>query len=308
MPIQRRTHQLCYVRRGDVLRGPFPSQQIRRDWLLGRIIDEDEIGCNDRGWQKVRTYISAHPDPDISRLAYVDEEELERLRRGVDERRGIDRRDLQGDVPAEIMERRSGRERRRDEPEELVQARLRRYNTFQRSRRSNRVPALIAAVLVTTALLAAGWAVWSHREEALPPAERSCIAPPAPKVNWSTCNLAGLEAPDALLQGANLRSAKLIGAKLRGADLSGADLSYADLSGADLSYSDLSDADLTGAQLANVNLSYSSANAAVLDYADLRGANLNFVSFTATSMNRTIWTDGRICANGSRGACDRPAN
>lgn len=122
MPIQRRTHQLCYVRRGDVLRGPFPSQQIRRDWLLGRIIDEDEIGCNDRGWQKVRTYISAHPDPDISRLAYVDEEELERLRRGVDERRGIDRRDLQGDVPAEIMERRSGRERRRDEPEELVQA------------------------------------------------------------------------------------------------------------------------------------------------------------------------------------------
>jgi len=87
-------------------------------------------------------------------------------------------------------------------------------------------------------------------------------------------------------------------------DLSEADLFLiqiprANLKGANLSSAVLTNADLSGANLINANLGNANLNGANLTRADLTGANL-----TGAELTGTVWTDGRICEEGSLGSCN----
>ena len=61
----------------------------------------------------------------------------------------------------------------------------------------------------------------------------------------------------------------------------------------------LANANLAGANLAGANL-----RGAILDNANLAGANLEGADFADASMDQTIWSDGKVCADTSYGSCD----
>lgn len=90
------------------------------------------------------------------------------------------------------------------------------------------------------------------------------------------------------LSGKNMSGLQLVGMDLSKSNLKGSDLSHANLERADLGEANLDRANLTGANLKMVNLHLSGIPAANLDMAILDGA---------------IWTDGKICAKASYGAC-----
>lgn len=96
-----------------------------------------------------------------------------------------------------------------------------------------------------------------------PAAQASCHDAPGPKVNWEGCDKTRANLSNSLLRNANLRGADLRRARLDHADLSRADLTGANLTGASLSGTDMRAAKLEGA----------------------------------------TWFDGRICGQGSLGAC-----
>ncbi len=73
-------------------------------------------------------------------------------------------------------------------------------------------------------------------------------------------------------------------------DLSGANLSGANLKGANLSWTNLSETNLSGANLTGANL-YETV--------------LSWPNLTGTKLSGAIWTDGRTCAQGSVGQCNR---
>jgi uncharacterized protein YjbI with pentapeptide repeats len=77
---------------------------------------------------------------------------------------------------------------------------------------------------------------------------------------------------------------------LSGADLSGLDLQMANLSGSNLSGSNLSGANLSNAWLTDANLS---------------NANLSKTNLSGVTLDGVIWTDGKKCADGSMGTCNK---
>ena len=77
-------------------------------------------------------------------------------------------------------------------------------------------------------------------------------------IDWSECDLTGVQLRNIILKNADLRNADLSGADLTGADLTGADLTGAKLFGVDLRQADLYRANLENS---------------ILDGADLRGYN-----------------------------------
>jgi uncharacterized protein YjbI with pentapeptide repeats len=97
-----------------------------------------------------------------------------------------------------------------------------------------------------------------------PAAMADCWHPARSYVDWSGCDKSNAHLVNLEFYEANLSGVNLRNAILRGADLTGANLTNADLTGADLREVNLKFADLSGAQ----------------------------------------WTDGRVCAQGSIGACN----
>jgi len=86
---------------------------------------------------------------------------------------------------------------------------------------------------------------------------------------------------------------ELIGARLQEANLSGMDLSGVDLRGAELEKANLQNANLSNANLKNADL----------EEANLKGANLSGANIQGAELEFAIWTDGRVCAEGSIGGC-----
>lgn len=88
------------------------------------------------------------------------------------------------------------------------------------------------------------------------------------------------------------------GMNLSGVNLTGFDLTGASLRGANLTNSNLERANLQEANLERANLK--SAN---LYMSSLRLANINAANLDGANLDRAIWTEGRICLEGSRGFC-----
>ncbi len=116
-------------------------------------------------------------------------------------------------------------------------------------------------------------------------------------------NMAGVD-----MSNASMTTMRLDRANLMRANLSGAILQLSNLKGANLMLANLERAHLHAVNLRGANLTLANLSKASLLDADLRGANLTGAILTdailiKAKFGNAIWTDGRICAEGSVGEC-----
>ncbi len=291
--------QLWFTCRRGAVSGPYPSRLVSRYLILGRLDLNDQISLDRKTWAP----ISTHPELVPPELLLPDDvpgrEARIRARVREDERRavtpgGADYRDRRGE--------RRRMERRAPEPAEFIHHRIERHGLVQaepRHEAPGSVPWKLAgvAVILTLGLL---MLQGDGREMT---AERACRAPAGPGVNWSHCRMVGLDLQGVNLAGSLLESINLTEAKLSGAQLPGARLDYADLRRADLRHCNLTHASLVGAILQDTRLDGARLTGADLAYADLRGTTLEEVNLEGVRLERAMWTDGRVCADGSVGEC-----
>jgi len=288
-------NMLWFMRRDGEVRGPFPGAQIRRYILLGRIRPVDEISIDRSSWRPVADVAEVQP------TGLENEESQILAMRRADERLADDRRANQSAAQiAEFQNRRKG-DRRRDEPELVVQHREVKTRFFKRPQtsRENVLRQVVFAVVMLVLVLVAMYLY----TPAPPDGTSHCGDPPAAGVRWNNCHKEGVNLAAMDLHAAHIKNADLSGAHLRGAKLGGSELSYTNMSIADLSYSDLSNALLVGAGLRNADLSYANLRGADLTYADLRGANLGAADLNGAKFDNAIWIDGNKCVVGSVGEC-----
>ena len=91
----------------------------------------------------------------------------------------------------------------------------------------------------------------------------SCLSPPGPNLNFSTCTLSNFAWPYVDLSGDNLISTNLSSADLYNSKLIGANLTGANLTGTILTLANLTNANLTGANLTGAYLSYADVTGVV---------------------------------------------
>jgi streptogramin lyase len=103
----------------------------------------------------------------------------------------------------------------------------------------------------------------------------------------ANCNLKGMNEPNIVLVGANLRGDNLLRAQLENARLIGATMQDDNLNGAQLDNAFLGGANLEGANLHGADLS-----GADLSRADLTGANLHGATLTGARWSHTTCPDG----------------
>ena len=290
-----------YTRRNGVVRGPYPEGQISRYILLGRIRSNDEVRADGGEW----LLLSDCPEiiPDVMKLSpnEISREKLLMARMHEDERTPGDRRDRNPSPSKEVIERRSGEERRQSEEEALLRHRELRSQVIRTAKKNGN---LYRYPLIFVALVLGGFFVSliGNMLES-EPETADCSALPQPGINWDHCNLSGLQAPKSKLIGARMSNIRLDAAQLQGANLSGVRLNYgslnlADLQEADLSFSSLVGSVFRGANLRNVNLT--GANMA---YVNLAGATIEGADFTDAVLDHAIWIDQQQCAPGSIGEC-----
>jgi len=294
---------LWYTRRDSVVRGPYPENQISRYVLLGRIGDSDELRPEEGDWHP----LSAYPDliPDVMKLPPSDEsrQKLLMARMHEDERQPGDRRERGPRPPDEILERRTGKDRRRPEQDELLRHRTLRYQVSHDTQTKMplyRYP-LVASVIVLVGF-SVSYLMGKLEPESVPP---NCAAQPRPGVNWDNCNQVGLVANNADLVGANISNARLDAAQLSGAKLAGVNFKYSSINMGNLHNADLSHASLVGATLRNADLSGSQLSKADLSYANLSGADIDGANLEGAILDNTIWVDQLPCMPGSVGVCKR---
>lgn len=318
------TKQRWYTRRGDQIRGPFPAQQISRFILLGRIHDTDELSTDQHNWQKVTEVPILLPEElkaDLDEPEAVERLKIARMRE--DERNSRDRRDIEDQEKPPQERRASDPGRRQSEEEAIIRHREIKTAIAEAAvqRKQHYFLRGVLSTLFLAGVVVAAWYYqpWQEQESA------DCNALAQPWVNWNNCLMEGVKLVTADLRGAKLRNANMGGADLRGAHLSGADIAYTSLVGANLSGAELHEvtmlgtnmrnADLAGADLSGANLAYavlqkadlSNANLtdANLSNADLEGATLKTATLTGAIFDQAIWLDGRICAKGSVGKCNK---
>jgi hypothetical protein len=283
-----------YVRKGGRTRGPLPAGQIEREILLGRIRENDDLSTDSEHWHPLRSLLQLVPEV----MRHSDTEEgrqhllLARLR--MDER--LHDRRGSGYAPADTN-RRHG-DRRNVESFDVVTPRERDTGPAEKDERNLLLP---AAVIMIALFVLATYFLWYR--PAPSHGLRDCEAAPAPAVNWSGCDMPGRVLRRVDLSRANLSGTKLTGVDAHAAQLRAADLSFASLEEADLSSANLRAANLNGALLSGANLSLGDLRDADFGHASLQGANLHGAKLKGAKLGRAIWTDGRVCADGSVGEC-----
>lgn len=292
--------QLWYLRRNDVVRGPFPAGLISRYVLLGRIKTHDQLSSDGQTWKSITELPSLIPD--VMRADLNDPQARQRLlaaRRWANERQVADAKALSksderresGKDAAEIIDRHEEHFEHHGLLEEH-------FAELKRERRKN---VLLTLLIVSVVGLVIGLFITEYK--APPKVTIDCAAAPTQGINLSNCFLQG-----ASLVGLNLQQAQLVNANLTAADLHDSDLQGADMSYAVLTMANLQRADLRGANLKGVNL-----KGALLQQVQLSGADMSYVDLTGARIDQAIldnvmldharWIDGRQCAPGSRGHC-----
>lgn len=301
---------LWYIRRGDEISGPFPAKLISRDWLLGRFQATDEASNDQVFWAPLDTIPELRPKiggikyrvvgTADAPLDWVRERRAAALR-WVDERHKRDRRSPH-DTGVLAQNRRAMDRRVKTENPEW--ARMRQLHADLEQSFKLRPEHFIGIGIVLMVLL--GLAVYAALKlKPVNPVKVDfhgpsvvCSEPAGAQVDWTGCDKNG-----AWLKAVNLASANLTGARFNAANLSQSNLSYANLSGSDLSFANLSQAKLVGANLTSANLLYADMSNADLRYADLRNAQLSGATLLGARLDDATWTDGRVCAAISVGAC-----
>jgi hypothetical protein len=294
---------LWFTRREGVVRGPYPHKQISRYVLLGRIRTTDEVRPDGGEWRGLTAY--ADLIPEVMKLPPTDEnrQKLVMARLREDERQPGDRRERNPNPPGDILEQRSGRERRQPESEAALRHRALRYQVSHGMRTNGklyRYP-LVASVMVMLGLLLS-YTLQQFEAETVEP---DCAAVPQPGVKWGNCNLIGLIANRVNLVGADISNARMDNAQLSGARLDSVNLEYTSLNLSNLRQADLSHARLVGVTLRGSDLRDSKLVMADLSYANLSEADIEGADFTGAILDNTIWIDQRPCIPGSIGVCRR---
>ena len=291
------------MRRNGVVRGPYPSNQISRYVLLGRICTSDEVKPETGDWRD----LSAYPEliPEMMKLppSAENKQKLLMARRREDERQHGDRREREPNPSHSNREQRSGRDRRQPESIDTLRHRELRYQLLHKAQakgRPYRYPLLMSVLVILGFLVS--YLVEPFEAETLHP---DCAATPRPGVKWDNCNLVGLVANRANLLGADISNARMDNAQLSGANLDGVNLQYSSLNQSNLQQADLSHARMVGVTLRGSNLRDSKLVMADLSYANLSDANIEGADFTGAILDNAIWIDQRLCIPGSVGVCRR---
>ncbi len=287
------TQHLWYVRRKDVVSGPFPAPQLRQSFSLGELSLRDAVSLDREHWMTVME--SGVLDVQVSKSPVGVEQDDEWRR----EREKARLRWLNDSVEV------ASDEAPRNDCE--VDDRLRRHEQDTRSllqAESRRRPAFLAGLASLVVIAGIGIAVWvgqskeSTIQTSLAGKASNCQVPAGEGVTWAGCDKS-----DANLRSANLRNAKLAKARLERVDLSAADLSYANLDGANLRGANLRGAVLRGASLMQADLTGADVSGADFSYAVLTGAYLDGVRLDGASFKQGTWVDGRVCGDDSVGVC-----
>jgi hypothetical protein len=138
-----------------VVRGPFPTGDITRYILLGRIRLDDELSRDRRSWSPAGTLTGLLPPGMLDISSWEDYQRYIEARMQVDERRG-ERRCPSCDTPAGAGERRVTGERRRADSRNLIDSYV--FGLHARQPRSDararRVRALLLTLLLASVVFA----------------------------------------------------------------------------------------------------------------------------------------------------------
>lgn len=274
--------QLWYVRRGGRVSGPFPTQTVTNNTLLGRFLPADEVSLDQVEWRQLSAVAELLPpelhaiqkETDPEQLRWQEERHKAALRWA--DQRSHDEQSQGAPVDGVPED-----ERRKAEAGSDVSH----HHAIlaQEPRRYLGVAAGLAVLLLSVALGLVYYQPVNPLKVGVVPVQPQCGMAAAPGVNWSGCDKQGV-----LLRGVDLTRGKLDYANFSRADLSGSRLAQVSLVGANLHAAELKHADLSRADLSN---------------ADLSAAHLESVNLAGAVLDHAIWLDGRVCATGSVGQC-----
>ncbi|THK42428.1 pentapeptide repeat-containing protein [Methylophaga sp. SB9B] len=277
-----------YTRQNKTVNGPFTMALLKSNLQLGRINPQTEISADQQHWQPLSEILEQEVVEPIIPPPLT-----------IDERDGFDRRN---DQPLTEAEREMRREqRRKQEPEFLIQQRQQRSELLQRLKPER--PARFWPILIIALILIGIFVSAFLFPTPSTLSDADCDSAPAPEVNWENCLKPGMNISSVNMTKANLRNSALAMSNMMNSDLHEADLSYADLQLTNLSYANLQGSNLKGANLQQADLSYSNLTYSDLSFANLRDAKLGGSELQNAILDKAIWIDGRICATGSVGKC-----
>ncbi|VAW86942.1 hypothetical protein MNBD_GAMMA17-1506 [hydrothermal vent metagenome] len=284
-----------YIRRGEVIRGPFTEARIAHYLLHGRIKKNDELSQDREKWQFSSEF------PQLLPLMFQDASDDAFQRQQLMARKQWEtQRELSKNeprylpLPTEIDS--YSAEAAVLDGDEIVSPVVSGLNEKKPVNR------MLVGFVAFSLLGAMGAMIYLNSPEP-EVGGIDCTVSAAPKVNWSNCQMAAARLSNANLSGALMKNMNLSRADLRGSQLMGANLSFSNLSAALLNDADVRQATLVGVSLSGTDLEGAIFDGADLSYADFGGANLAGASFNGTKLDKAIWHDGRICTEGSLGVC-----
>jgi len=311
---------LLYTRRGDTIRGPFPSKQITRHVLLGRLKITDKVSIDQINWKPISefpeiipTEVSVNSDDPQAR------ERLKLARYREDERLSDDRR--ADKRSSDAGDKRSSSNRRKTEPMDVQLHREVKTEVFKEGKKSESFIVLGVSIFFLAGLVAAGYFVKSKPVEVK--FVRLCNTIPKPGVDWQNCKMEGSVFNKANLKKSRLRNVNLTGSSIKSTNLSDSDLSYGNFSLVNFKFSNFNNSNLLGSvfrkanlshtTMLNSNLSFSILQDADLSYADLKnailtnadlsGATITGIKLNGANLENAIWVDQHVCQKGSIGKC-----
>jgi hypothetical protein len=289
--------KLWFIRRGETIKGPFPSGTLRRFMLLGRVVPSDQVSLDRKNWQGVMDVPEVVP-PEIRKAAAEGNlYEVLPTRLGEDERKGTERRNKKEDIKYENQ--RKGQ--RRQEESGLVKRHQLSKTQLIELYKKRKTPYLAFLVVSIVVFLTLGIGLYIGAPDEIP--DPDCNAKAAPGVNWRNCRLDAVKSESVNMRGAILNSSILRLAKFSGGIFNKADMQYADLSGSDLSYSEIADAKMKGINLQNADLTNADLTNSDLSYANLKNSKLGGAKIDGARLSKAIWIDGSVCGPGSVGKC-----
>jgi hypothetical protein len=287
------TQPLWYYRKNNVVKGPFPSPQIKEMLKVGELSPADLVSLDREQWISIARSGHFQPRPAPKPASTVKDEEWEQEREKARSRwlkeDGIEVADSIR-LPEEEARKTAALAQDHAETMQMVQARA-----------SRRPPYVLGGVALLIVMVT-GILVWHGQGDDTIRAsfERvsNCALAPADGVSWAGCVRTG-----EILRGAVLRNADLSGGNYDNADLSAADLAYANLRRSSLRGANLRATKLTGAALDGADLTGADLTGADLSYATLTSAIVEGVRLDGAALGKATWTDGRVCDQASIMAC-----
>jgi len=284
-----------YIRRGEVIRGPFTEVKIAHYLLHGRIKKNDELSQDQEQW------LSASEYPQLLPLMLQDAEDDAFQRQQLMARKQWEaQRELSGNEPCYQPLPTGVSDYFAEAASQNVDGVTRSITPSLNEKKP--VSRVLVGLVVFSLLGAMGGMIYLNSPEP-EVGGIDCAVSAAPKINWSNCQMAAARLSNVDLSGAQMKNMNLSRTDLRGGRLMGANLSFSNLSAALLNDADIRQAVLVGANLSGADLEGAIFDGADLSYADFGGANLADASFNGAKLGKTIWHDGRVCAAGSIGVC-----